>query len=198
MLYTEIPSDILIHSKLTHKQNEWINKQKHYERTFQLKKWMLSRWWSKPKWIKHIAAQVGSAHPSGWNVTLNLQLKRSFFFNQSGTFPSKVFWNRLDPNVTIKRSTKVQKSQSTPRLRVRGSSSVAFRTRTKNSDALLIKLVFQHYTETRRVIAYRPTSHTVPQYQTSHSRTTYTRSPSDPLSGGRRLVSFLTYQLLFI
>ena len=36
MLYTEIPSDLLILSKLTHKQKQLINKRiKHQKRTFQ-------------------------------------------------------------------------------------------------------------------------------------------------------------------
>ena len=81
---------------------------------------MLFRWWPKPKWIKHIAAQVGSEHPSSWNVTLYLQFKSSFsfFFSpQSATFPIKVFWNQFDPNATIKWSTKVQKSVSSKALR---------------------------------------------------------------------------------
>ena len=28
---------------------------------------------------KHVVAQVGSAHPSGGNVKINLQLKKSYF-----------------------------------------------------------------------------------------------------------------------
>ena len=106
---------------------------------------MLSRRWPRPKWIKHVAAQVGSAHPSG--VTLNLQLKRSFPFNQSGTFSFKV----LEP-IRLKRGHKTtnKSSKKVSRLRnfERGSSHVAFLTRTKNSDARPIKLSFQHYTET--------------------------------------------------
>ena len=67
----------------------------------------------------------------------------------------------------------------------------------KELDVLPNKFPFQHYH--RRLIAYWPTSHTVPQCQTSHSRTTYTHSPPDPLSGGRRRsVSHLTYQFLFL
>ena len=58
---------------------------------------MLSGQWPKPKWIKNVAAQVGSTHPSSWKVTLYLQFKRSFsFFTQSATFPSKVFWTRFN------------------------------------------------------------------------------------------------------
>ena len=53
--------------------------------------------------------QVGSTYPSGWNVTLYLQFKSSFFFTQSATFPSKSFWNRFNLNATIKWSMKVQK-----------------------------------------------------------------------------------------
>ena len=57
---------------------------------------MLSRREPKPKWIKHVPTRIGSAHPSGWNVTLYLQFKRSFsfftfFFIQSAIFPSKIF-----------------------------------------------------------------------------------------------------------
>ena len=69
---------------------------------------MLSRWWPKPKWIKHF--QVGSTHPSGWNVTLYLQFKRSFFFfTQSASFPSWVFCSWFDPNAY--KSSKVSQLQ---------------------------------------------------------------------------------------
>ena len=73
---------------------------------------MLSRRWPKPKWIKYVTVQVGSVHPSGWNVTLYLQFKRSFSFfspNQQPS-PSKLFGANSTQNVTIKWSTKVQKS----------------------------------------------------------------------------------------
>ena len=42
-----------------------------------------------------------------------------FFFNQSGTFPFRIFGSWFDPNATIKWLTKVQKRQSTLRLRER-------------------------------------------------------------------------------
>ena len=59
---------------------------------------MLSRRWLKPKWIKHVIAQVGSAHPSHWNVTLYLQFKRSFFsfsFYPFSKFLLQSFWELI-------------------------------------------------------------------------------------------------------
>ena len=138
---------------------------------------------------------AGRLHASFWlKCNLIFTIKNiPFFFNQSGTFPSKAFWSRFDPNATIKQTTKVFKSQSAPKHRKR-SSRVAFgqeqRTLTPYQSNLHSKTI------PRRLIAYRPT---VPQLQTSHSRTIYTRSASDSLSGGRRRsVSFLKSQLLFI
>ena len=71
--------------------------------------WVYNRWWLKPKWIKHVTAQVDSAYLSGWNVTLYLQFKRFFFSPNQQPSPSKLFWSRIDPNATIKWSMKVQK-----------------------------------------------------------------------------------------
>ena len=120
---------------------------------------MLSGRWPKPKWIKHNAVQVGSVHPSGRNVKINLQLKSSLFFNQSWTFSSKDFGNDSIPRVAIKRSTKVQKSHSTPRERTvtrRISDKIKERWRPAN-QALHSNI------KPRLLIAYRPRSHTVPQ-----------------------------------
>ena len=118
-------------------------------------------------------------------------IKKNLFFNQSGTFPSKVFQTRFDPNEIIKQSTKVPKSQSTLRLQKKRSSLIVFG---QEQKTLMPYLSSSHSNiGLRRFRAYRPTSHTVPQYQTSHSRTIYTHFPPDPLSSGRRrLVSFLT------
>ena len=143
----------------TNSRAKSINKEiKHHERTFQ--KPMMSRRWSRPKWIKHVTAQVGSPHSSGWNVTLYLQLKRFSFFNQSVTFPSKVFWCRFDPNATIKwlkfkKGNRLQDVERQDRHEPHSDKN-------KELDVLPIKLAFQH--NHRRFIAYRPMSHTVPQY----------------------------------
>ena len=156
---------------------------------------MLSRRWPRPKWIKYITVQIGFAHLSGWNVTLYLQLKRSFF-SQPGIFLSKVFLGQFTSDVTIIWSTKVQKSI---RLRDFGREDChpSHSDQNKEPDAPPIKHTFQHYN--RRLIAYRPKSHTVPQHQISRSRTAYTHSLPDLLSGGRRRsASLLTYQLLFV
>ena len=47
-------------------------------------------------------------------VKINLQLKRSLFSTNHELSPPKFFGADSTPNVTIKRSTKVQKSQWTP------------------------------------------------------------------------------------
>ena len=72
---------------------------------------MLSRRWPKPKWIKHVAAQVGSAHLFLWNIDLYLQIKRSFsfFFHPISDILQRFFFSWFDPNVTIRWSTKIQK-----------------------------------------------------------------------------------------
>ena len=59
---------------------------------------MLSRCWLEIKWIKHVAAQVGSSHPSDWNVTLYLQFKSSFF-HPINNLPLQSFWVPIRPKV---------------------------------------------------------------------------------------------------
>ena len=68
-----------------------------------------------------------------------------FFFNQSGTFPSKVFWSRFDPNATIKRSHKVKRKAVGSETSREKIVPRCIRTRTKNQTP---KLTFQHYTTT--------------------------------------------------
>ena len=124
---------------------------------------MLSAWWLRPKWIKHDVVQVGSVHPSGWNVKLNLQLKRSFFSTSHELSPPKFFRADSIPNVAIKHSTKVQKSKSTPRgLQKREPSPVTHWMRSKNTDALPIKPHIPTLDQDCS-IAYWATSHTAPQ-----------------------------------
>ena len=72
---------------------------------------MLSRRWPKSKWIKHVAAQVGPAHPSSWNVTLYLQSKRTFFFTQSATFSFKNILEPIRPKHDYKMVNESSKSQ---------------------------------------------------------------------------------------
>ena len=91
---------------------------------------MLSR--RLPKWIKQVTAQVGSAHPSGWNVTLYLQFKRSFsfffLFTQSAKFPSKVFWELIRLKRVNKMVNESSKRQSalTPRERTSTATPATF------------------------------------------------------------------------
>ena len=65
---------------------------------------MLSWWWLKPKWIKHVAEQVGFRFPSSWNVTLYLQFKRSFsfFFYPISNLPHQSFLEPIQPKMTMK------------------------------------------------------------------------------------------------
>ena len=85
---------------------------------------MLSWWWPKPKLIKHVAAHVGSAHQSGWNVTLYLLFKRYFsFFYSISKFPHQSFCSPFDPNAIIKWSTKVQKVSRLRDLKRRTSTA---------------------------------------------------------------------------
>ena len=87
---------------------------------------MLSRRWPRPKWIKYVTAQIGFAHPSGWNVTLYLQLKRSLFFTLWAIFPFKVFFGPIRPKRDYKMVNESSKRQSAPIPRERRSSRVAF------------------------------------------------------------------------
>ena len=62
---------------------------------------LLSEWWLRTKWIKHVTIQVGSKKPSNINVKINSQLKK-FFPQPIMNFPSKVFWSRFDPKHSYK------------------------------------------------------------------------------------------------
>ena len=118
--------------------------------------------WLRPKGIKHVAVQAGSAHPSEWNVKLNLQLKRSFFFFNYSLASPQFFRGRFYPKRGYKTFNKsfFFLNQSIPRASCHASH---FRTRSKNADALPNQVShFQRATNK----------------QTSHLRTTYTLSPS--------------------
>ena len=96
---------------------------KNNERTFHLKKGninrMLSERWLWPKWIKHVAARVGSVHLSGWNVKINLQLKGSFF-QPIINFSHKVFRSRLNSKRGCKNGQqKFQKASRFQRFRTK-------------------------------------------------------------------------------
>ena len=115
MLYTEISSDLQIHFKPTQTQNESIHKQIKTPGAYvSLEKGninrMLSERWHITKWIKYVVAQQGSAHPSGWNVKINLRIKKSFF-QPIMNFPPKVLGADSILYMAIKRSTRVHKSR---------------------------------------------------------------------------------------
>ena len=81
--YREIPSELPINKRTNKTPQTYISK---------------AGCCPRPKWIKHVAAQVVSAHPSGWNVTLYLQLKRSFFFFRPiSNFPLQCFLELIRP-----------------------------------------------------------------------------------------------------
>ena len=115
---------------------------------------MLSRRWPRPKWIKYVAVQGGSAHPSGWNLTLYLQLKRSFIFTQSITFSTKSLLGPIQSKHDYK-ITKVQKKGSRLRDLKREDRHTSHSEKNKAWDALPIKIAFQHYPQT----AYGLTTH---------------------------------------
>ena len=85
----------------TNSQATLINKQKKKNTTnVYFKSRMLSGRWSKPNWLKHVAAQVGYAHLSGLNVTLYSQFKRSFsfsYFHPISNFPLQSFFEPIRP-----------------------------------------------------------------------------------------------------
>ena len=105
---------------------------------------MLSRWWPRPKWIKHVAAQVGSAHPSSWNVTLYLKFKRSFsfLFHPFSNFPLQSFLESIRPKHDSIMINESSKSQSTPRPRE------------KNIDRDACSI--QHHTNSSEISYYGP------------------------------------------
>ena len=73
---------------------------------------MLSEQWLIIKWIKHVAAQVGSGHPFSWNVEINSQWKKSFF-QPIMIDPPKGFQSRFDPRHGYKTVNKRSQRQST-------------------------------------------------------------------------------------
>ena len=87
--------------------------------------------------------------------------------------------------MTVKLSTKVKKNQSAPRLWEQ-------RTLTPYQSSTHSNII------PRWLIAYRSRSHTVLQYQTSHSRTIYTYSLPDPLFGGRRRLVSVGFEGFFL
>ena len=102
----------------------------------------MSRRWPRPKGIKHVAA-----HPSGWNVTLNLQLKKVLFSTNQYHSPPKFFGHKRDYK-TVNKSSKESVGSETSREKI---VTRRIRSRTKNSDALPIKLAFQLYTRPTHV-----------------------------------------------
>ena len=63
-----------------------------------------------------VAALPGSAHPSGWNVTLYLQFKRFFsFFHPISNLPHQSFWGRFNPKRDYKMVYESSKGSSAPR-----------------------------------------------------------------------------------
>ena len=128
------------------------------------------------------------------NFTFTIK-KILFFFKQSATFPSKIFGT--DSTQTQLQNSQWKFNKGSWLWDFNRDPHILHSDKNKEPDALPIKLIFQHYH--RRLIAYGPTSHTVPQYQTRRSKTIYTHSPPDLLSGGRRRpISLQMYQFLFI
>ena len=124
--------------------------------------------------------QVGSAHPSDWNVKINLQLKSSFF-QPIMNFPHKVFRGRFDP---IRRYKTVNKS-STSETSSRDNRHMShFRQGQRlltpyQSSSQTIKSRISN-TRPRPLIAYQSTSHhRAADKQTNHLRTIYTLSLPD-------------------
>ena len=113
---------------------------------------MLSRRWPRPQWIKHVAVQKGSSHPSGWNVTLYLQFKRSFFFFFFfSNFPLQSCFEPIRPKRNNKIVNESSESHSAPRPQERRSSHSD---KNKEPVVLPIKLASQHFH--RRLRPYRP------------------------------------------
>ena len=167
---------------------------------------MLSKQWPWPKWIKYIAVQGGSAHPSGWNIKLILQLKMSFFSTGHQLSPLKFFRSRFNPKRGYE--TNVQKK----------SVENADFEREERWRPTKLSPAFQHQATTSYSLATHVTHRTTNKKPTTEERLTPShllapvsggkRQPvkndlqpltSWPVSGGKREpVSLLTYQLLFI
>ena len=121
------------------------------------------------KWIKHVAAKVGSAYPSGWNLTLYSRLKRSFF-STNQEFSSPKFLESIRPKrdyKTVNESSKKSVGSETSRENL---VMRRIRTITKNQTPYPSS---SHSNTITDCLYHTDPRHTVPRYQTSHARTTY-------------------------
>ena len=96
----------------------------------------------------------------GWNVTLYLQFKRSFFFTHSATFSFKVFLEPIQPKCDNEMVHDSSERESLWDLQ-REHCQMSHSDKNKESDTLPINIAFQQYY--RRLRGYQPPSNTVPQ-----------------------------------
>ena len=146
---------------------------------------MLSRRWPRPKWIKtrHCAGRPRASIRLKCNFLFTI--KKILLSHPINSFPLQSFLESIRPKRNCKMVIDFQKRLSASRFLGSRLSRVAFGQRTKNQ------------------IPYQSNSHpntttdglklADPRHTPNRSRTTYTHSPPDPLSGGRRRpVSLLT------
>ena len=118
MLNTEISSDLVIHFQLTHKQNEWINKQIKISRTYiSVEKLTFTRCCLDDGETKMDKARRCTSRPSEFiqlKCNFKFTIKKVFFSTNHELSPPKFYRADSIPNVALKRLTKVLKKSVDP------------------------------------------------------------------------------------